>query len=390
MAQFSEEIMYFLEDMSLSEDMLQTCEEMSPVSEDIPILEDLPQILELPQISQEMSQISEETMHELKKQLMQSQLDSLRISMENLAHSFDRVPAAIIARSCLAILKSMISLSYSSVMLFIDKYNESKLRRKFEEIQKFQKLTRSFADDEKDDHLEFIRSLADDEKDDCPDFNQDRKDSLLLYAASVMPVSWYLRNHNDASGLFIEQATTIRMCCLDELKHHYGNSLMNSSDDDDGRVLYDRMLQEMEALRMKHLRVPVTDDVVSVALRTYKDCRDLEIPVPQGLAIHALSPLGTGEEWSVQEIEISSEPDSYPDGTTIEAITITRKQLRAHYKGAGFKKEVPATHPTLDNLDLDFDKEISCEYGIVVAWRFVGSEAWMDRYGHLVPQDPFL
>jgi hypothetical protein len=375
MAQISEDDLHFLEDMSLSEDMLQTCEEMSPVSEDIQISEDLAQIFEMSQIPQEMSQISEEAMHELKKQLMQSQLDSLRISMENLAHSFDRVPAAIIARSCLAILKSMISLSYSSVMVFIDKYDESKLRHKFEKIQEFQELTRSFADDEKDDQ---------------PDFNQDRKDSLLLYAASVMPVSWYIRNHNDASGLFIEQATTIRMCCLDELKHHYGNSLMNSSNDDDIDAPYDRMLEEMKAFRKKRLRVPVTDDVVSVALRTYKDCRDLDLPVPQGLAIHALSPLGTGEEWSVHEVDISSGPDSYPDGTTIETITITREQLRAHYKGAEFKKEVPATHPTLDNLDLDFDKEICSGCRIVVAWRFVGSDAWMDRYGHLVPQDPLL
>ncbi|KAF5600658.1 hypothetical protein FPANT_2196 [Fusarium pseudoanthophilum] len=355
MAQFSEEIMYFLEDMS-------------PDPEDIQISEDLPQILE-------MSQISKETMHELKKQLMQSQLDSLRISMENLAHSFDRVPAAIIARSCLAILKSMISLSYSSFMLFIDKHSGSFLRYQFEEIQQFQELTRSFTDDEKDDDPEFI---------------QDRKDSLLLLASSVMPVSWYLCTRNDPSGLFIMQAKSIRMFCLDELKQHYGNSLMISSYTDDIDAPYDRMLEEMEASRKKRLRVPVTNDVVSVALRTYKDCRDLELPVPEGLALHALSPLDTGEEWSVQEIEISSGPNSYPDGTTIEAITITRQQLRAHYKGAEFKKEVPATHPTLDNLDLDFDKEISCEYGIVVAWRFVGSEAWMDRYGHLVPQDPLL
>ncbi|KAF5712494.1 hypothetical protein FMUND_8440 [Fusarium mundagurra] len=320
-----------------------------------------------------MSQISEETMHGLKKQLMQSQLDSLRISMENLAHSFDRVPAAIIARSCLAILKSMISLSYCSVMLFIDKYDESELRSRFEEIQKFQELTRSFAD-EKDDH---------------PDFNQDRKTSLLLYAESVMPVPWYILNH-DPSGLFIKQAETIRTCCLDELKHHYGNSLMVSSADDDINAPYARMMESIEALANKRFRVPVTDDVVSVALRTYKDCRDLEFPVPQGLALHAMSPLGTGEDWSVQEVEISSEPNSYPPGTTIEAITMSRGQLRAHYNGAEFKREVPATHPTLDNLDLDFDKEIPDEYGIVVAWRFVGSEAWMDRYGHPVPQDPLL
>ncbi|KAG9495488.1 hypothetical protein J7337_013737 [Fusarium musae] len=233
--------------------MEQISEEMSQTSEDMSLFVHVCE--ENSQVSEELSQTPEETMHELKKQLMQSQLDSLRISMENLAHSFDRVPAAIIARSCLAILKSMISLSYSN-----------------------------------------------DEKDDQPDFNQDRKDSLLLYAASVMPVSWYLRTHNDPSGLFIDQAKTIRMCCLDELKHQYGNSLMESSDDDDIEAPYDRMLEEMEAWRKKRLRVPVTDDVVSVALRTYKDCRDLELPVPQGLAIYALSPLDTGEEWSVQEV----------------------------------------------------------------------------------------
>ncbi|KAF5596681.1 hypothetical protein FPCIR_3891 [Fusarium pseudocircinatum] len=261
-----------------------------------------------------MSQISEETMHELKKQLMQSQLDSLRISMESLAHSFDRIPAAIIARSCLAILKSMVSLSYCSVMLFSDKYDEYRLRYRLEKIQEFQELTRSFADEEKDE---------------LSDLKHDRKDSLLLYAESVMPASWYLRN-NDHWRLFIEQAKTIRVCCLDELKHHYVDSLMISSDDDDIEAPYDRMLEKTEAHRIKRLRVPVTDDVVSVALRTYQDCRDLDFPVPQGLALHALSPMDTGEEWSVQEVGISSEPDSYPDGTTIEAITITREQLRVY------------------------------------------------------------
>ncbi|KAF5568074.1 hypothetical protein FPHYL_3009 [Fusarium phyllophilum] len=321
-----------------------------------------------------MSQTSEETMRELQKQLMQNQLDSLRISMENLANSFDHVPAAIIARSCLAILKSMISLSYCSLMVFIDRYHESSLRSQLERIQKFQELTRSFADDEKDDH---------------PDYNQGRKAGLLLYAESIMPVSWYLLKCNP-SDLFIAQAETIRACCLDELKHHYGNSLMNSSDDDDINAPYARLMEKVEAEMKKRFRLPVTDNVVSVALRTYKDCRDLEFPVPQGLALHALSPLGSGEEWSVQEVEISSDPSSYPRETTIEAITMTREQLGAHYNGAEFKREVPTTHPTLDNLDIDFDKEIPDEYGILVAWRFVGSEAWMDRYGHLVPQDPLL
>ncbi|KAG5759949.1 hypothetical protein H9Q72_011935 [Fusarium xylarioides] len=321
-----------------------------------------------------MSQNSKETMHKLQKLLMQNQLGSLRTSMENLANSFDRVPAAIIAKSCLAILKSMIRLSYCSVMIFIDEHPEYSLRSQLEVIEKFQELTRSFADEEKDDR---------------PGYNQDRKATLLLYAESIMPVSWCLLQCNP-SNLFIKQAETIRACCLDELKHHYGNSLMNPCDDDDINAPYARLMEKVEAVMKKRSRLPVTDDVVSVTLRTYKDCRDLELPVPQGLALHALSPLSTGEEWSVQEVEIASGTDSYPDGTTIEAITITRDQLRAHYKGAEFKKEVPATHPILDNLYLNFDKEIPDEYGIVVAWRFVGSGAWMDRYGHMVPQDPLL
>lgn len=153
---------------------------------------------------------------------------------------------------------------------------------------------------------------------------------------------------------------------------------------------YERWIQKQVADHEQYLRLPVQDDVACVALRTYKDCRVLEFPSPQGMALHALSSLGIGEEWRVREVEISSGTSSYGPGTTIEVITMTREQLHDHYHGAEYKKTVPETHPALSNLGVNFDKETSEEYGIVIAWRYVGSEAWMDRYGHLVPQDPLL
>ncbi|KAF5673716.1 hypothetical protein FCIRC_7979 [Fusarium circinatum] len=55
---------------------------------------------------------------------------------------------------------------------------------------------------------------------------------------------------------------------------------------------------------------------------------------------------------------------------------MTRNQLAEHYGvGVEYKKEVPATHPSLLHLDLDFDKEIPKEYGIVITWRTPFSEA---------------
>ncbi|KAF5231639.1 hypothetical protein FANTH_13306 [Fusarium anthophilum] len=325
-----------------------------------------------------MSQTLEETMEDLEMQLMQNQLDSLRISIENLANSLGRVPADTIARSCLAILKSMISLSYCGMIVYINRSHEVVIQHKLEEIQKFQALTCSFADDGKDDRRG----------------SHDRKENLLHLASSIMPATWYFHSYNP-SDLFLKQAENIRAICLDELRNHYGNSLMVSSDDDemssDVDAPFKRWMEKEDAKFEKHFRLPVIDDVVSVTLRTYKDCRDLKSPSPEGMAIHALCPLGNGEEWSVREVEISSEPSSYPRGTTIEAITMTRNQLAEHYGvRVEYKKEVPATHPSLRNLDLDFDKEIPEEYGIVIAWRFVGSEAWRDRYGHIIPQDPFL
>ncbi|SCV50060.1 uncharacterized protein FFB14_11248 [Fusarium fujikuroi] len=351
-----------------------------------------------------MPQTSEETMEQLKKQLIQNQLDSLHISIENLAKSIAHVPADIIARSCLAIMKSMSSLAYGCVMESINRYDESRLQQVCEEIQA---LTCSFAEDDEDgrNDLEAMQLLDKPHlKDELRDNPPDVKVNALLCIpekGNAMTVE-FCRPPYDYAEIFIEQAKWIRASFIEELKHHYRSPPAISSEDEDVfsatlpllaqpiNAHYENWIKKQVADHEQYLRLPVQDDVACVAIRTYKDCRDFEFPCPPGLALHALSSSGTGEGWRVQEVEISSELSSYPRGATMEIITMTREQLHDHYHGAEYKKTVPETHPALSNLGVNFDKEISEEYGIVIAWRFVGSEAWMDRYGHLVPQDPLL
>ncbi|KAF5649705.1 hypothetical protein F52700_602 [Fusarium sp. NRRL 52700] len=347
----------------------------------------------------------EGNMGQLKKQLIQNQLDSLHLSIENLAKSISHVPADVIARSCSIIMKSMSSLAYTCVMERFDQYDdEYELQQLFEEIQA---LTCPLSDDDTDDIRNGLKAMRlfenPHKKEQLRNETPEKKaKTLLSILENAMTVELCLPPYNYVT-IFIAQAEWIRASFFEELKQHWQSPSAISSEDDDLRsgslpllaqplnARYEKWIKRQVAEHEQHLRLPVNDDVVFVTLQTYKSCRNLEFPSPQGLALHALSRLGTGEEWRVREVEISSRSNSYGPGTTIEAITMTRAELQAHYDGAEhLKKEVPATHPSLGNLDLDFDKEISQEYGVVIAWRFAGNEAWMDRYGHLVPQDSLL
>ncbi|KAF9765932.1 hypothetical protein IL306_001711, partial [Fusarium sp. DS 682] len=136
----------------------------------------------------------------------------------------------------------------------------------------------------------------------------------------------------------------------------------------------------------RYLQLPVTDDVVSFALVEYKACRCLRCPLPPGLSLYALSLNTDTNSWWVEQVNPAAPEDTCPS-VRIEVITITRHMLRIYCKGAPLKKEVPTTHPSLANLNLDFEDFTLPESEIVVAWKFFGSDAWMDRYGHLVPEE---
>ncbi|CVL07597.1 uncharacterized protein FMAN_14476 [Fusarium mangiferae] len=271
---------------------------------------------------------SEEDMEHLKKQLIQNQLDSLHISIENLAKGIGHVPADIIARSCLAIMKSMSSLAYGCVMENIDRYDESRLQQVCEEIQA---LTCSFAEDDEDGRNDpeamqlFDKPhLKDELRDEPPDVKVNTLLSILE-KGNAMTVEFRGPPY-DYAVIFIAQAKWILASFIEELKYHYRSPPAISSEDDDVfsatlpllaqpiNAHYERWIKKQVADHEQYLRLPVQDDVACVALRTYKDCQVLVFPCPQGLALHALSPSGTEAGWRVQQAEIPSELSSPPWG----------------------------------------------------------------------------
>ncbi|KAF4946247.1 hypothetical protein FGADI_11324 [Fusarium gaditjirri] len=143
----------------------------------------------------------EETVEQIKKQLIQEQLDSLGFSMENLACHLAHYPAEIIAGSCLAILKSISSLAYSCLVETIDRYDRSELQQRREDIQA---LTGYFTYDEIDDlHI------------DCRD-----REGALFDLANDIPRTERCFLPDDPSGMFIELAKALRVLFADELKYH--------------------------------------------------------------------------------------------------------------------------------------------------------------------------
>ena len=129
-----------------------------------------------------------------------------------------------------------------------------------------------------------------------------------------------------------------------------------------------------------YVQLPVNDDVVCYALQRDGFCCDERRRFSKGLALHGLA-VQCDNGWSYVD---ERDPSADAPGT-IEVITITRARLRLQWDGpASLKEERPPTHPALTNLKLDFGKLIAPEHGIAVAWKYLESNSWMDRYGHLV------
>ncbi|KAF5559677.1 hypothetical protein FPHYL_6989 [Fusarium phyllophilum] len=146
----------------------------------------------------------------------------------------------------------------------------------------------------------------------------------------------------------------------------------------------------------EHLELPVAPHVISDALSHYKNAQLHRWALPLGFQLYRLCPLegGSGywpKESVIPDLAPGRDPNSgFADGD-IEVLTTTRERLRdvSWDLGPVLAKEVPAPHPLLpdwmDKIQKHANEEL-IEFGVVVAWRYYGTEAWMDRYGHLVPQ----
>ncbi|KAG7003484.1 hypothetical protein FocnCong_v000311 [Fusarium oxysporum f. sp. conglutinans] len=165
-----------------------------------------------------------------------------------------------------------------------------------------------------------------------------------------------------------------------------------------------RMTREKRRAILMDLRIdiPVTElcfvpyDAYDFFMNLGKNLKDLVVDELRHRAHdYAMARLQSAKEeqgdwWFAQPVNPSAKkPSSRRPMPNLEVIAITRNQLRDDHEfvGDAFNKEVPEVQPSLKKLDIDFEKTIGSQFGIVVAWRFVGGDVWMGRYGHIVPKN---
>ncbi|KAF5631938.1 hypothetical protein F25303_9587 [Fusarium sp. NRRL 25303] len=145
----------------------------------------------------------------------------------------------------------------------------------------------------------------------------------------------------------------------------------------------------------KYLKLPVTPHVTADVLSHYENAQVERWALPLGLQLYRLCSV-EGRPGCVAYKSVIPDPDPEGDSTSsfingdIEILTITRDRLRDENwdSGAVLEVEVPAPHLLLPDCMVAMERlkpqELG-DFGIIVAWRYHGTEPWMDRYGHLVP-----
>ncbi|KAH7174973.1 uncharacterized protein B0J16DRAFT_404875 [Fusarium flagelliforme] len=327
----------------------------------------------------------EETVKQFKNDVIQNQLENLKISIDNLAQTPEHADANTIPGLYWAILKGLSILADHCMMENIDRYDQSAFQQRHRQIQN---LSSSITDDDSDpDCLRFVEEVG-------------RQNFLRIVLRDSLPSPEWCFPPYDASGKFISRANIFRSLFFHELKGSPSDDASVTAMPEDSPSKKPMDSPELDLSRYaeyqdcrnkkwvkeqfdsyeRYVQLPVNDDVLCQALQEYEFCRDGRERLSKGLNLHGLA-VRNGDQWSY----VSEHHPAAPPSGTMEVITMTRARLRTEWNGpASLKEEAPATHPAITNLKLDFEKLIAPEYGIVVAWKYFESDPWMDRYGHLV------
>ncbi|RKK09899.1 hypothetical protein BFJ65_g15204 [Fusarium oxysporum f. sp. cepae] len=302
----------------------------------------------------------EQDWEEAKHRAMQGRLHSLRIRLIDLANNLANLTTEQLGIHCGAIVEDLRSFSYDCMVEGRDRLDEAQFQWRVGEIGELM----DFSVDEE------LKNIERDEHH-KPRMTREKRRAMLMDLRIDIPFTELCFVPCDAYDFFMNLGENLKDLVFDELRHrahnHHAMARLQSAKEEQGvseRPLPQRHLHEESinnnvleqgsrelAIRdnvyrchwaanqidayQRYLQLPVTDDVASAAVEEYDDC------------------------------------------------------LRDDHEfvGDAFKKEIPEVQPSLKELDIDFEKTIGSQFGIVVAWRFVGGDVWMDRYGHIVPKN---
>ncbi|KAG5767241.1 hypothetical protein H9Q72_004691 [Fusarium xylarioides] len=361
---------------------------------------------------------------EVKQRSMQGRLQSLRLRLVDIAKNLDNFTTEQVGIHCGAIMEDIRSMSYDCIVESRDRLDVFQFNWRVGEIEVLIK----FCIDEELGKIERAENRK-------PWMTTEKRREMMTDLRFDIPFAEMCFVPFDAYDFFMSLGQAFKDLIVDELRHRAQDNSMaslqsikkeqciveeESIKEEEGvselprseihlpgefipNDVLKQMFRDLEVTggddpsnrwakqqidaHQRYLRLPVTDKVAAAAVAEYDDCVSMHMPCPPGMSLLLLT--RSGDWWFPHPVDPSAKKSgSWGDVPNLEVITMTREQLRDDHQfvADAFKREVPEVEPRLVELDVDFDKVVTSQYGFVVAWKYVGGDEWFDRYGHVVPE----
>ncbi|KAF5989520.1 hypothetical protein FBULB1_806 [Fusarium bulbicola] len=337
--------------------------------------------------------IMEKQLQEIKLEIMQDRLDSLELRLEELANDFAHLSAKQLSKQCISCTEAIRSLASDCLIENAHRYLHRFNRNEFIQLVQENRQTMRFDVDAnntiKCNYLEagHHRQMTEEE----------RHDRFLSLKAGVPPAKFCIPPYN-AHELFVELAANLESFAIRELEYHGQPYVPDPTATNQPPPPYEsqgRGLQYQGSSQPVAAAMPFVESSFasgasfeSIATEMSGDENSKEYQFKTLIPV-----VGQRGRCSYKPVIPDPEGDPSPlfKQGDVEVLTTTRERLRYEYWDSGpvLEMEAPAPHPLLpdwiDEIQIP-DSEDMSKFGLVVAWRYHGTEAWMNRYGHLVPE----
>ncbi|CVL06891.1 uncharacterized protein FMAN_11985 [Fusarium mangiferae] len=383
----------------------------------------------------------EKQLREIQMEIMQDRLDSLESRFEELANSFAHVSAKQLSKQCISCMEAIRNLASDCLIANTDQYLPCFDRTEFIRYAQESRQAMRFTVDENNTIQRIYREAGHHRQ----MTEEERHDRFLSLKAGVPSAKLCFPPFN-AHELFVELAINLENLTIRELEFHdqpyvpddaaisqppppyesqgrgyqhqdgphpmaatmprvedsfsSGASFESiatdmSGDEESKEDHFKRWSQLQLSAYGKYLKLPVTPHVISEVLSHYENAQVERLALPLGLKLYRLyfvegRPGGVVWKSVIPDLDADGDSISPFEEGDIEILTTTRDRLRDDNwdSGAVLETEVPPPHPLLPHCMVAMEslkpEELS-EFGLVVAWRYYGTQPWMDRCGHLVP-----
>ncbi|KAF4953638.1 hypothetical protein FGADI_5974 [Fusarium gaditjirri] len=350
----------------------------------------------------------EKQLQDLKMEIMQDRLDSLECRLKELANSLTQLSAKQLSKQFISCMEAIRNLASDCLIENTDRYLDCFDRTEFFQYARGSRRAMRF-DLDGDNIIERTYLEAGHHR---QMIEEERRDRFMSLKAGVPPAKFCFPPNNahelfppppygsEGRGLQYRGSPHPMAAAMPGAEHSYGSGASFESipselsgDEESKEEHFEAWAQQQREEYGKYLQLPVTPHVISAVLSHYEDAQVGRWPLPLGLKLYRLFPAeGQTGRWDYETVvhEPSGNPNSSFNEGDIQILTTTRERLKDENwdSGSVLKRRVPTPHPLLPDcmalVERLTPEELS-EFGLLVAWCYCGTKAWMDRYGHLVP-----